>query len=122
VNIYLPDQLANQLAEQFPDLNRSALVQDALRRLVECDHATLNCAHCGSTVHAAQWAAELLGGFYRRLHARMENHLNTGGTVVGACKVLRGLAIESGAKGVADTPELRQTNKQRPNGGNWNAR
>ncbi|MGH9042655.1 MAG: hypothetical protein ACRDZ3_20765 [Acidimicrobiia bacterium] len=48
VNLSLPDELAELVHHELPDLNVSRVLQDALRALLRCDHRDLVCAQCSA--------------------------------------------------------------------------
>lgn len=95
-NVWLPDDLAAQVQEQLPDVNVSAVVQEALRALLDCEHEELTCADCGNAVDRSVVAGEAMWVFWRELLWAWEPLVDRGGTAVGAAKVGRDVAVRMG--------------------------
>lgn len=114
VNVYLPDDLGERVRSDLPDVNVSAVLQSALRGLLECGHEQLTCGDCGESVEASEVAGEALAAFWSELLWAWEPLVDRGGTAEGAAKVGRGVAV---AMGVPDAerrplprpPRMRRT-------------
>ena len=99
LNVYLPDELGEQVKEHLPNVNVSALLQDALRDLLECGHERLACAGCGEQVDPTVVAGAALDSFYAELLWRWQALVDNRGTAVGAAQVAKSVAVEMGVPG-----------------------
>lgn len=104
VNVYVPDDLGEQVKERLPDLNVSAILQEALRRLLDCDHEHLRCDACGDEVDPEAIAGAALDAFYRELLWRWQSLVDNRGTAVGAAQVAKQVAVEMGVPGAEQRP------------------
>lgn len=105
INAYVPDDLAAQVKEHLPDVNVSAVLQEALRTLLDCDHDRLVCAGCGEEVDPTAVAGAALDAFYRELLWEWRALVNNHGTAVGAAQVAKRVAVAMGVPG-AETRSL----------------
>src|SRR4051794_16868564 len=92
VNVYLPDDLADELAHSMPDLNLSRALQEALRSRLECDHAVLECARCCRPFERERLVDEAASRFYSECLGELEPLVNVRGTAEGACQLLKRVA------------------------------
>lgn len=92
VNVYVPEDLGEQV--KALKINVSAVVQKALRALLDCSHDELECARCGQVVEPATMVGEALSSFYRDLLNEWQTLVDRGGTAVGAAQVAKRVAIE----------------------------
>jgi hypothetical protein len=83
----------------LPDLNVSAVLQQALRALIECDHERLACADCGEKVDPEAVGGSALDAFYAELLWRWQELVDNRGTAVGAAQVAKQVAVEMGVPG-----------------------
>lgn len=104
VNVYVPETLGERVRAELPDVNISAVLQEALRRLLDCGHERLVCADCGHDVPASEVAGVALLDFYRRLLWAWEPLVDRHGTAVGAAQVAKGVALELDVPGVDAMP------------------
>jgi hypothetical protein len=101
-NVSLPDDLEASVRELLPDINVSAVLQDALRKLLEggeCPHNRLTCAECGVDVARSQVGGELAGRFYRELLHELGPLVDQLGTAEGAARIAKRIALELGVPG-----------------------
>ena len=105
-NVHLPNDLAAAVREQFPDLNVSAVLQEALRALLDgtCEHHRLTCADCGKGVSRHVVSVEALGAFWRELLWTWEPLVDKGGTAEGAARVGKEVAVRMGVPGAETQP------------------
>lgn len=95
VNVWLPDDLQQRLQELDGRINLSRLLQDAVRRVMSCDHEQLACALCDMPVDREEVRDQALSQFYRDLMAKLEQLLRARGarsTVEGAARVTKDVA------------------------------
>ena len=104
LNVYVPDELGERVREQLPDVNVSALLQQALRGLIECDHERLACADCGEVVDYSAAAGEALEMFWRELLYAWQPLVDRGGTAEGAARVGKEVAKALGVPGADRCP------------------
>lgn len=104
--MHLPDDLAASVREQLPDINVSAVLQDALRRMLEgeCPHNRLSCADCGSAVPRDQVGGEAAARFYRELLFELGPLVDQLGTAEGAARIAKRIAVELGVPGADRAP------------------
>lgn len=99
LNVYVPDDLGQRAKEQLADLNVSAVLQGALRALLDCEHERLACADCGELVDYSAAANEALEMFWRELLHAWQPLVDRGGTAEGAARVAKVVAVELGVPG-----------------------
>ena len=104
LNVYLPDDLGEQVKDQLPDVNVSALLQDALRGLLECGHERLRCDCCGEMVDPEAVAGAALDAFYAELLWEWQALVDNRGTAVGAAQVAKRVAVEMNVPGADRRP------------------
>lgn len=112
-NVYLPDDLAAQLATELPDLNLSATVRDHLAALLDCDHRQLACADCASRIDRHQVIAGPMSQFYRQLLDEIELLVYRAGTAEGAARIVRRVAEAHQVTGARARPLPRPTRTER---------
>ena len=110
VNVYVPDELGERIKADLPDVNVSAVVQDALRSLLECDHDRVACADCGEQVDVV---GEGLTRFWGELLWSWEPLVDRGGTAEGAARVAKSVAVRMGVPGADRMPLPRPTRAMR---------
>ncbi len=113
VNVTLPDELAELVRRELPGLNVSGVLQRALAELVECPHAQLTCACCGSRVERQALVDVHLAAFYREAMWQLQTPVSRCETAEGAARVLRELARSWQVPDVERTPVPRPTRSQR---------
>lgn len=96
INVTVPEALIERARDQLPDLNVSGVLQDALRRLLECEHERAVCADCGEPVELTAAAGEALEMFWRELLYAWGPLVDRGGTAEGAARVAKVVAVELG--------------------------
>lgn len=105
VNAYLPDELGERLKAELPDVNVSAVLQDAIRGLLDCDHERLACADCGEPVDGSVVdAGEALAAFWAELLHEWGPLVDKGGTAEGAARVGKAVAMRFGVPGADRRP------------------
>ena len=92
MSVYVPDELDQAVREHLPGVNRSELLQRALRALLGCEHDAVVCADCGETVSIAETEADALDHFYRELLWALEEPVRAGATAEGAARVAKRVA------------------------------
>lgn len=96
VNVYVPDDLGERVKERLPDINVSAVLQQALVGLLDCDHERVACEDCGVSVDGGADALEALDRFWRELLHAWQPLVDRGGTAEGAARVGKAVAVEMG--------------------------
>lgn len=96
VNVYLPDELAESVRGALPGVNVSAVLQESLRRLLNCAHHDLVCRDCAQPIERHEVTRDALDRFYRELVDRLEPLVYRVGTAEGAVKVARDVARRHG--------------------------
>ena len=104
VNVSVPDTLIVQVRENMPDLNVSAVLQDALRGLLECGHQRVACMDCGEPVDSSVNTGEALAAFWSELLHVWQPLVDRGGTAEGAARVGKAVAVEMGVPGAERQP------------------
>lgn len=92
VNVWLPDELNATIKQELPDVNVSAVLQDALRALLGCRHDRVSCAACAKPVDLRSLIDEALCSLYLDLHWKFVELIDRGGTVEGAARVAKEIA------------------------------
>lgn len=100
-NVSIPDDLLAAVAEHLPDLNVSAVVQDALRAMLEgeCPHSRITCTDCGQTLNRDAVSGEALSEFWAELLHEWQPLVDKGGTAEGAARVGKNVAVRMGVPG-----------------------
>lgn len=104
LNVYVPDALGAQVKERLPGVNVSAVMQDALRAMLDCDHGRLQCADCGEVVDPEVAARSALSAFWRDLLWAWGPLVDRHGTAEGAARIAKGVAIDAGIPGADRLP------------------
>lgn len=104
LNVYVPDDLGEKVRRSLPDVNVSAVLQDALRSLLECDHEQLACVTCGQVVEHSADVGEALETFWRELLYAWGPLVDRGGTAEGAARVGKEVALALGVPGAERRP------------------
>lgn len=99
VNCHVPDDLGDQIREHLPDVNVSAVLQAALRSLLDCTHERLVCADCGEAVDEEAASGAALDVFWRELLWAWQPLVDRGGSAEGAARVAKAVAVEMGVPG-----------------------
>ena len=110
VNVHVPDDLARRVKERLPDLNVSALVQQALRGMLECSHERVCCADCGDVVDPS---GDALARFWKELLWSWEPLVDRQGTAEGAARVGKEVAVRLGVPDAERTPLPRPPRSKR---------
>jgi post-segregation antitoxin (ccd killing protein) len=97
VNLSLPDELAREVAERLPGLNVSAVLQDALRARLRCDHRELACASCSEPIDRHALEDRAVDRFYADALWELDELVRRGGTAEGAARVVQRVAASHGA-------------------------
>lgn len=100
----VPDDLVARVKEQLPDLNVSAVLQDALRGILDCGHEHLTCADCGEPVDGSVATGEELAAFWGELLWAWQPLVDRGGTAEGAARVGKEVAVRMGVPGAERKP------------------
>lgn len=96
VTLYVPEELLATARAARPDANLSALLQAGLRGLLGCEHAALACSRCGHETTTSAVEAAALERFYRAVMGRLREHVDAFGTVEGAARLVRTVALAHG--------------------------
>lgn len=99
LNVYVPDELGDRVRTELSGVNVSAVLQQALRGLLDCEHERLACADCGELVDYSAAANEALESFWRELLHAWGPLVDRGGTAEGAARVAKVVAVELGVPG-----------------------
>lgn len=108
-NVYVPAELWAEVEEQLPDLNVSAMLQEALRSALRCDHDQVACTSCAAELSRADVAQAELEALYRDAMDRFEGLVRSGGTATGAAKVFRDVGRIHGVAAADAMPLPRPT-------------
>jgi hypothetical protein len=113
VNVWIPDELAGSVKERLPELNVSAVLQEALRDRLGCRHDRTVCASCAASVDSWQLGTDRLERFYLDLlDGRRELILN-GGTAEGAARIAKDVGTRHQIGVAARQPLPRPTRAER---------
>ena len=104
VNCHVPDELAERVKDELPDLNVSQVLQQALRQMLGCEHERYVCAACGEDVDAVDVAREAMGLLWAELLWAWQPLVDRGGTAVGAAQVGKDVAVRMGAARAESRP------------------
>lgn len=105
LNVSVPDELIQQARADLPELNVSAVLQQALRGLLDCQHERLACADCGEPVDgSAADTGEALAAFWSDLLHEWGPLVDRGGTAEGAARVGKAVAVRMGVPGAERKP------------------
>lgn len=113
VNVTLPDELIGVVRREMPGLNVSGVLQDALSKLVDCDHAELGCTCCGAKVQRQALADVALSRFYQEIMWQLREPVSRCATAEGAARVVQTIARSWEVPAVDHTPVPRPTKSQR---------
>lgn len=102
--MYLPDELGETVKTVLPDVNVSAVLQEALRRLLDCEHERLACTDCGTVVNPSGLADQALDQLWQELLWAWQPLVDRGGTAEGAARVGRDVAVRLGVPGAERRP------------------
>lgn len=105
--VWIPDELLERVRAERPDLNLSAIVQGALRELLDCPHDTLVCSACGELGLRDEIERAALGRFWRAVAVRLEPLIDRRGTAEGAARLVREVAVAHGVIPAAAAPAQR---------------
>lgn len=97
----------------MPDLNVSAVLQQALVGLLECEHERVVCEDCGVSVDGGADTLDALDRFWRELLHAWQPLVDRGGTAEGAARVAKVVAVEMGVPGAERQPVPRPPRKRR---------
>lgn len=114
VNVYLPDELAETISAQLPDVNYSKTLRTALVDLLGCRHDQAECSACAAPLDVNARIDDALGRFYRDLLSALEVHMLRGGTAEGSARIAKSVAERhrvSAAKGTA-LPRLSRARRE----------
>lgn len=92
VNVWLPDELYEQVKEQLAGLKISHVLQDRLRALLQCRHLELACRECGKALDRYRLIDEAMSHFYFDLLWELDHLVRDLGTAEGACRVIKDVA------------------------------
>jgi hypothetical protein len=114
-NLYLSPEL-DALARALPDVNLSELLKRALLEISNCPHDRLVCACCGRPTSPAEVSLEQRERFYRDLMWELEELLHAGGTLEGAGRIAKTLALRHGLRNAGrPLPRLPRSKRGRLN-------
>lgn len=113
LNVHVPDELAALVKSQLPGLNVSALLQDALRARLDCDHHALACATCGTEISRREIVDAALSHFYGEIMWQLIGPVSRCATAEGAGRVVKSIAEGLGVTAVKTMPVPRATRSQR---------
>lgn len=83
INVSVPVELLDRARELNPNLSPSALLQEALRTAIGCEHEALVCARCDKPIRRLEIVDQALSHFYADVQAIVADHARRGGTVEG---------------------------------------
>lgn len=113
MNLSVPSELLEEVRRQIPDLNLSAVLQEALREHLECTHERLGCARCGVPVSRDGIIDRALTYFYGDVQAALGPLVRQGGTAEGAARKVREVAVEWQLRFAIETPAPSLTKAER---------
>jgi hypothetical protein len=123
INVTVPVDLDEQLRERFPTVAYSALLQQAMRDALACQHPSLQCLVCGDAVDPSSVASAALNRFFADLGVQLEEAAYRGGSVVGFARVVRRLGLEHlvPAARYWAPPRLTRAERERQRDDQWKA-
>jgi len=113
VTLSLPDELADMVRTQLPDLNVSGVLQEALRARLCCRHDAIYCAHCAAPLERLALEGAAIGRFFKAAMWELGELVDRGGTVEGAARVLKRIAIGHAVSEAEHYPVPRPTRRRR---------
>ena len=113
VNVWLPDQLVGTVRDRLPGLNISRVLQDALRERLGCRHERVVCADCALPFDVHGHTDAALDRFYLDVIDAVERLMVAGGTIEGAARVTREVALRWRLPSAAHRPLPRRTRAER---------
>lgn len=113
VNVWIPDELAGSVRARLPDLNVSAVLQDALRERLGCHHDRAVCAACALPVDVHAAGTVRLERFYCDVLDALVDLVAHGGTAEGAARVVKDVATRHQLPVAAKRPLPRPTRAER---------
>jgi Arc/MetJ-type ribon-helix-helix transcriptional regulator len=114
VNVSLPDELYQALRERCPELNVSAVVQDALRALIDCQHDRgARCTVCAATIDLDGLTMVARSAAWRLVWEAIGDGVRAGWTMEGLARVARDRAMSHGVAEAQRWPLPRLTNAAR---------
>ena len=113
VTVYLPGELDAQVRENLPGVNISAVLQEALRQMLDCEHEHLRCADCGEAVDSSAAVGNALSKFWGELLWTWQPLVDRGGTAEGAARVGKEVAVRLGVPRAETQPLPRPTRRAR---------
>jgi hypothetical protein len=97
LNVSVPDELVKQVRRAHPELNISAVLQEALRAALGCRHDhRLACGACGEELEPGDLEAAALSRFYATIMNLVSDAVFAGYTVEGVARVIRSWAQREG--------------------------
>lgn len=112
-HVWLPDKLAAEVAERVPNVNLSKVLQEALRRVLECQHVELVCQACAEPIDRWALRGEWLDRFYGDVLWALEPLVQRCGTAEGAARVIKDVAGRHQIKAAEQLPLPRPSRAQR---------
>ncbi len=112
-NVSVPAGLFEAFREAFPDANLSALLHEAMRARLGCDHQEVACARCGQSIDQRAVELEALGSFYREALWQMGDLVRKGGTAEGAQRIFKDVGERFQIPDAPRLPLTRPTRRQR---------
>jgi hypothetical protein len=113
INIWVTPGLLEAAREVNPDLNVSALVQEALREVIGCSHEELACRKCSAPIVRADVVEKAVTSFYLDALDAIGELVRRGGTAEGAARKLREIAGRWRLKIATEAPLPRPTRAER---------
>ena len=110
VTVYLPAELAARVEAELPGLNVSAVVQEALRGRLRCDHVEMACTSCTAVLTREEATEEAILTFWFELVDAIEPMVWRQATAEGAAAAIWRVA---GAHGMPVGPVPRPTRAER---------
>lgn len=113
VNVYVQGDLLDAVRAAVPGLNVSAVLAEALRGLLGCNHERLACARCAAPMSHEALVERALTGFYGDVQAALGPLVRQGATAEGAARRVREVAVSWRLRLAAEAPAPRPTRAER---------
>jgi hypothetical protein len=105
VNLTLPDELDRLVRDRLPGVNLSAVLRDAIRPLLRCQHDELACTQCGNIETRRSISDRQLSLFFTDAMYELEPFAQRpGATAEGSARLLKDVAVRHQIPGAKVKP------------------
>lgn len=114
VSVWIPNELAATVKAQLPRVNVSRTLQEALQRLLGCEHHELVCGACSTAIPRVDVVAPPLAAFYADVMGVISVlSRRPGMTVEGVARAIREIGRNHGVAAADVTPLPALTDAER---------